>query len=150
MIIQYPHPLLRKKIQHDHSLDAVQVVTQLYLEALAEDEKHEDLQIVGLAANQIGIETRIFLYSDAEMALVPAINPTLLSTSRFLETEVEGCGSLPDYFCEVARPNAITVTYDTLEGKHVTTGLFDYSARTFLHELDHLDGILILDHDLKW
>lgn len=145
MILQYPHPLLRKKIEYDLSLNDTEVLALLYDEAEREDKIHRKhgLQIVGLAANQIGIETRILLYRAPDKKLSHLIDPMIIAKAERTETEIEGCGSLPNYFAEITRPAWIIV-----ESKNDGVEFYDgWAARVIQHEVDHLDGILLLDYE---
>ncbi len=116
------------------------------LQRLAEDmirimREHDG---VGLAANQIGRLKRVLVaaYEDEEYALV---NPMIEARSEATEKDVEGCLSLPGTRVEVERPLAITVTGHDPSGAPARIEAEGLLARIFQHEIDHLDGILILD-----
>jgi peptide deformylase len=116
------------------------------LKQLAEDMKRVmyEREGVGLAANQIGRLKRIFVaaYEDEEYVIV---NPEIDERSETVEKEVEGCLSIPETRVEVERPTAVTVTGQDLSGEPVRVEVEGLLARIFQHEIDHLDGILILD-----
>jgi peptide deformylase len=99
---------------------------------------------VGLAANQIGRLKRIFVaaYEDEEYAIV---NPVIEERSEALEKDVEGCLSIPEIRVEVERPRAVTVSGKDPSGTPVRIEAEGLLARIFQHEIDHLDGVLILD-----
>lgn len=99
---------------------------------------------VGLAANQIGRLKRIFVaaYEDEEFAIV---NPVIETRSETTEKDTEGCLSIPGARVEVERPVGITVTGQDPSGAPVRVEAEGLLARIFQHEIDHLDGILILD-----
>ena len=116
------------------------------LKQLAEDmmrvmREHEG---AGLAANQIGRLKRIFVaaYEDEEYAIV---NPVIEARSETKEKEVEGCLSIPGIGVEVERPLAITLTGQDPSGARLRIEAEGRLARIFQHEIDHLDGVLILD-----
>ena len=116
------------------------------LERLAEDmvrimREHEG---VGLAANQIGRLKRIFVaaYEDEEYAIV---NPVIEIRSETTEKDIEGCLSIPGTRVEVERPLAVTLTGQDPSGAPVRVEAEGLLARIFQHEVDHLDGVLILD-----
>ena len=116
------------------------------LERLAEDmvrimREHEG---VGLAANQIGRLKRIFVaaYEDEEYAIV---NPVIEIRSETTEKDIEGCLSIPETQVEAERPLAVTVTGQDPSGAPVRVEAEGLLARIFQHEVDHLDGVLILD-----
>ncbi|MEJ7871054.1 MAG: peptide deformylase [Rubrobacteraceae bacterium] len=99
---------------------------------------------VGLAANQIGRLKRIFVaaYEDEEYVIV---NPEIEERSETTEKDTEGCLSIPETRVEVERPTAVTVTGQDLSGVSVRVEAEGLLARIFQHEIDHLDGVLILD-----
>ncbi len=116
------------------------------LKQLAEDmmrvmREHEG---AGLAANQIGRLKRIFVaaYEDEEYAIV---NPVIEARSETKEKEVEGCLSIPGIGVEVERPLAITLTGQDPSGALLHIEAEGRLARIFQHEIDHLDGVLMLD-----
>jgi peptide deformylase len=116
------------------------------LKHLAEDmlrimREHEG---VGLAANQIGRLKRIFVaaYDEEEYVIV---NPEIETRSEATEKDIEGCLSIPETRVEVDRPTAVTVSGQDLSGAPVRLDVEGLLARIFQHEIDHLDGVLILD-----
>src|SRR5438128_6989986 len=105
---------------------------------------------IGLAAIQVGTPKRIITMDLAkkEEPKNPQvfINPEILWTSQEKATNEEGCLSIPEYFDDVERPVQVSVKYLDLEGKLqevVANGLF---ATCLQHELDHLNGVLFIDH----
>jgi peptide deformylase len=103
---------------------------------------------VGLAANQVGIARRVAVVDvgpDAPPPLV-LINPVILARGDELETAEEGCLSIPEIFGDVERPLAITLEATGLDGARYTLDAAGFKARAIQHEIDHLDGILFLDH----
>ncbi len=116
------------------------------LKQLAEDMMRvmHEREGVGLAANQIGRLKRIFVaaYEDDEYVI---INPEIEERSETIEKDTEGCLSIPETRVEVERPTAVTVTGQDLSGAPVRVEAEGLLARIFQHEIDHLDGVLILD-----
>ena len=116
------------------------------LKRLAEDMKRimRENEGAGLAANQIGRLTRIFVaaYEDEEFAIV---NPVVEERSEASEKDIEGCLSIPETPVEVERSCAVTVSGKDPSGASVRVRAEGRLARIFQHEIDHLDGILILD-----
>ena len=112
---------------------------------------------VGLAANQVGVLKRLFTWEiteeTAEGELVPhgsaVVNPELLSSSDELQHGDEGCLSVPGLFYPVDRPLQVVVGYHDLGGEHHEAELDGFLARVWLHEMDHLNGILFIDHLAK-
>ena len=97
---------------------------------------------VGLAANQIGDNRRWFVSQVFKVC----INPELIESSAETETKEEGCLSKPGYKRMVKRSSVIRVRWINKGGKFVNRQLRGMSARIFLHELDHLDGVNIWPH----
>lgn len=99
----------------------------------------------GLAANQIGIQKRIFVY-DASDGLGPRtlINPRVVESDGEWTFE-EGCLSVPGLSWEITRPNAIHLVGLDIDGNEVSIETDEYEGRIFQHEMDHLDGILLVD-----
>ena len=116
------------------------------LERLAEDMMRimRENEGAGLAANQIGRLKRIFVaaYEGEEFAIV---NPVIEERSEALEKDVEGCLSIPEIRVEVERPYAVTVSGKDPSEAPVRVRAEGRLARIFQHEIDHLDGILMLD-----
>lgn len=99
---------------------------------------------VGLAANQVGRLKRI-LVAALEDEEVVIVNPVIEDKSEELEKDTEGCLSIPEIQVEVERPVAVTVSGRGLGGEPVRIEARDLLARILQHEIDHLDGVLILD-----
>ena len=99
---------------------------------------------VGLAANQVGRLKRVLVASveDEDYVLV---NPVISERAETTERVQEGCLSIPGINVEVDRPTAVTVTGQDASGEPVRIEAQDMLARVLQHELDHLDGVLILD-----
>jgi len=99
---------------------------------------------VGLAANQVGRLKRILVAAteDDEYVLV---NPVIEASSEETETLAEGCLSIPGIQVEVERPVAVTVSGQDAAGEDLRIEAEGLLARIFQHEVDHLDGVLILD-----
>ncbi len=116
------------------------------LEQLAEEMMRvmREAEGVGLAANQIGRLKRIFVaaHEDEEYAIV---NPVIEETSETSENDTEGCLSIPEIRVHVERPTAVTVTGQSPSGEPVRVEAEGLLARIFQHEIDHLNGVLILD-----
>ena len=98
---------------------------------------------LGLAAPQVGVRKRLFTYDVGEGPRV-LINPEVVETSGEAGFE-EGCLSIPGLRFEVQRPERVTVRGIGLDGREEVFEDDDMLARVFQHELDHLDGILLID-----
>ncbi|HEV2846192.1 MAG TPA: peptide deformylase [Thermoanaerobaculia bacterium] len=140
----YPDPVLRVKCREVTEFDAP-------LRKLANDmvQTMHAAPGVGLAAPQVGVDLRLAVV-DTSVGENPAelrvlVNPRIVQREG-LETDTEGCLSLPGLTDKVDRPLTITVRAQDLEGKPFELKAEDYLARAICHEVDHLDGILFTDH----
>jgi peptide deformylase len=100
---------------------------------------------IGLAANQVGITLRVAVVEVQDEPPVVLIDPEIVEKDGTVRGE-EGCLSIPDIFGDVERAFRIVVETTTVEGKRVQVEATDLKARAIQHEIDHLDGILFLDH----
>ena len=98
---------------------------------------------VGLAANQIGVQRRLFVY-DIGDGPVTVINPTIVESSGEF-THEEGCLSVPGLSWEITRPDEIYLVGLDLDGNDLVIETDDFEGRVLQHELDHLDGILLIE-----
>jgi peptide deformylase len=103
---------------------------------------------VGLAANQVGVARRVAVVDTGEEAPPPLVlvNPRLVQVSDGTETVEEGCLSIPDLYGDVERPLAVVLEALDREGRPFRIDLSGFKARAVQHEIDHLDGVLFLDH----
>ncbi len=101
---------------------------------------------LGLAAPQVGVQKRLFVY-DLQEGDGPKtiVNPTI-SEARGEWTYEEGCLSVPGLYFPIMRPKEVHLTGLDLDGKEVSIEADELLARLFQHELDHLDGTLLLEH----
>ena len=99
---------------------------------------------VGLAANQVGRLKRVLVASVEDEDYV-IVNPVLTGMSDATERAPEGCLSIPGIQVEVERPTSVTVSGTDASGKPLQIEASDTLARVLQHEVDHLDGVLILD-----
>lgn len=158
-ILTLEHPIIRKKLKPVGRVDNAikKTIEEMRKTVVAE----KDPEGVGLAANQVGIDLRLFLAkmpqdkekkeskkSDAERArdFIPFINPEITAFSKEMDEVFEGCLSIPDLFGFVKRPKELTVRYTNSEGKIVTKEFSGMPARIIQHEVDHLNGRLFIDH----
>jgi peptide deformylase len=105
---------------------------------------------IGLSAIQVGIPKRIVVVDVAREGEEPRpirlVNPVITAESDDIAVFDEGCLSLPEFFAEIERPAEIEVAYTDETGKDRTLKADDMLARCLQHEIDHLDGILFVDH----
>jgi len=99
---------------------------------------------LGLAAPQVGVQKRLFVYDIGEGPRT-LVNP-VISEARGEWSYDEGCLSVPGMSFEIIRPKEIHLTGYDLDGNEVSIEADELLARLFQHELDHLDGVLLLEH----
>ncbi len=104
---------------------------------------------IGLAAPQVGVGLRfavVDLMPDDKPAPMVLINPEVVARSEELATREEGCLSLPGQYADVTRPARVTVRYTDAEGAQRQIEADGLLAACLQHEIDHLDGVLFVDH----
>lgn len=143
-IIEYPHPTLRHKSKPLKRVDAEirAVVGEMF-------ERMIEAKGVGLAANQVDLPYRLFVFAvveepDDKPQEGVFINPVISRPEGTDEAE-EGCLSLPGLYAPVKRPAVITLSAYNLEGEEVNLELDGLFGRIVQHETDHLDGVLFID-----
>lgn len=153
-LVVYPDPVLRRKAADVPAVDdLVRAVAARMIQVMQKEDG------VGLAAPQVGVPWRIFVAdvpatdgrsttSDPPTATngpVVYINPRLTRFTGAPEPDEEGCLSLPDIRGDVLRPPQATLTALGLDGVPFTASAGGLLARCWQHEIDHLDGVLIID-----
>jgi peptide deformylase len=142
-VISHPNPALKQVAQPvdpatDRSLrELCQTMAKLMYEAPG----------VGLAAPQIGVLKRVIVYdlSEDKPGVIVLCNPSLLQVGEEREIDDEGCLSLPGISVPVERATTVTCEAVTLDGNPVRIEADGFHARLLQHEIDHLDGVLIID-----
>ncbi len=153
----YPAEILRKKAEEIDPTPEVAAVAQRMIQIM------HDAPGIGLAAPQVGLPWRLFVADvppDAdrnpprsEQTDPPTasagpevlINPVIENTEGAPELMEEGCLSLPDILGDVPRPPVVTMSWTDTEGNRQKRRVAGLLARCWQHELDHLDGVLIID-----
>jgi peptide deformylase len=139
----YPDPVLRARCREVETFDET-------LARLVDDmvETMHAAPGIGLAANQVGVETRVAVVDlsagERREDLLVLVNPELL-TEAGEEEDVEGCLSIPDFTEKVTRPLAVKVRANDLAGKRFEVEAEGLLARAICHEMDHLAGKLFTD-----
>jgi len=151
-IIFPDNPVLRQKARRVVEFDKK-------LHTLIDDmtETMLDAPGVGLAAPQVEIGQRVIvvrlpddeeareIHGDQAGVLYEVVNPEIIKRSREMVDGVEACLSIPGYFGRVDRHVAVTVRGQDRHGKPIRIKAYDWLARVFQHEIDHLDGVLYID-----
>jgi peptide deformylase len=144
-IITLPDPLLRKVSKPVERVDAD-------LNRLIDDmlETMYDAPGVGLAAVQVGKPIRLLVLDvsvdDDPPAPIAMINPEIVTLGPEMRTYEEGCLSIPEIKVEIERPSAVTVRYLDRKGKQQELAAEGLLATAIQHEMDHLNGKLIIDY----
>jgi peptide deformylase len=147
-ILQLPDPVLRKVSKPVEKIDAE-------IKKLIEDmfETMYDAPGVGLAAIQIGVAKRVVTIDatrgDEEKQPLVFINPEVISASDDTDSKEEGCLSIAEFYEEVERPSEVKVRYMDEKGKTKEIEADGLLARALQHEIDHLNGVLFIDHISK-
>ena len=140
-IRQYPDPVLRMRAHEVEQFDdelarLAQRMTALMGEAAG----------VGLAANQVGVLQRIFVFQPSgEEEARALVNPEIVERGDETVADDEGCLSMQGVLVPVERALRVTLMARDLSGEEVRLELEEMPARVVQHELDHLDGVLIID-----
>jgi peptide deformylase len=138
---KYGDPALRSR-----ALEIVRFDESLVDEARRMGELMHDAYGIGLAAPQVGVMHRLLVYrTELEGAVAALVNPVLEWSSKESESAEEGCLSLPGVAVEVDRPVYVRVRAQDERGAPITVEASGLEARVIQHEMDHLDGVLILD-----
>jgi peptide deformylase len=99
---------------------------------------------IGLAAPQIGLDTRIFIMGD-DFSQEPFFNPEIVKISKDAIMGGEGCLSYPGLILKIKRPQWIDVKFQNIKGQEIFKRFTDIWARCYAHELEHLEGICFVD-----
>lgn len=142
-ILRYPHPLLKKPCKEVEQIDEetkrlIQDMTETMYAANG----------IGLAACQVGVSRKIIVLDvspvDSQHDLFAVINPEIVTAEGEIDHE-EGCLSVPDCFEKVKRKEKVQVIGISPGGKKIDIGAEGFLAFALQHEIDHLNGVLILD-----
>ena len=143
-IIKYPSPILSQKTEK------VSLITEEIASLIPRmKESMKEHEGVGLAAPQINDLRQIIVIKEKDAAQA-FLNPRILKKSREVTTEEEGCLSLPGLFLSVKRYEKITLSCLNEKGKSITIEAKGLAARIFQHEVDHLNGKLIINRIAPW
>jgi peptide deformylase len=139
-IRQYPDPVLRMEARPVEEFDDdLRRLTERMKELM------RDANGVGLAATQVGVLRRVFVFSPAEDEVDVLVNPTLVTQGDEIESDDEGCLSIQGITVPVERSMSVRLEGRDETGAEVSYDLEGMAARIAQHEFDHLDGVLILD-----
>ncbi len=145
-------PVLREKAQPVTEFnDELKQLVDNMVETMLSPGQGDDVKGIGLAANQIGELQRIMIVTfnvntTKKHKVVAMINPEILEYGKAEVSYEEGCLSLPGQYGQVTRSAKIKVRWQNVEGNWCEKKLDGWDARIFLHEYDHLEGVLFIDY----
>ena len=144
-VYEYPHPILKKKAE---KVDKVDDELRAFMDDMLET--MYAYNGCGLAAPQVGVSKRVVVIDiaceDEEPNPLYMANPEIVWKSEETEVCEEGCLSLPEMRAEVERPARVKIRYLDYDGNECELLAEDFLAVAAQHELDHLDGVLYIDH----
>jgi peptide deformylase len=146
-VVQAPDQKLRIQTK------PVQKITPKLLKITEEMEKltltFTDPEGVGLASTQVGLDEQYFVAKQPDGSFKEFFNPKILKYSKRVKRVFEGCLSIPNFWGEITRPIAVTVSYIDRDGNQIKEHLTSVNAHIFQHEFDHLQGKLFMDHVME-
>lgn len=119
--------------------DAKDLVDRLWL-------KCRELKGLGLSANQVGIDAKVFVMGTDEENRKNVFNPKIVASSEETTLAKEGCLSYPGLWLSIKRPASITASYQNVDGEYIVEEFSGLPARIFQHEYDHMLGLNFSDH----
>jgi peptide deformylase len=148
-LVYHPNPILNKQLKsfdiENPPMDPKQLKKDMVDVMLSSNG-------IGLSACQVGLDYSVFVMGDSEANSTICINPVILQHTEETVTDIEGCLSFPNIYVKVKRPKEILAEWYNEDLEKQTVKIEGYSARVFLHEWDHLQGITFMDRvsKLKW
>jgi peptide deformylase len=148
-LLKYPDEFLNKQVKavdlDNPGFDPVELKKEMVELMLASNG-------IGLSANQVGLDAQVFVMGDSVENSTICINPTVLQYTEETVDDIEGCLSFPNVFVKIKRPKEILAEWYNEKLEKQTVKIEGYSAKCYLHELDHLLGITFKDRasKLKW
>lgn len=108
--------------------------------------KCQQLKGLGLSANQVGIDAKVFVMGVDEENRKNILNPKIIASSEETTLAKEGCLSYPGLWLSIKRPASITASYQNVDGEYIVEEFSGLPARIFQHEYDHMLGLNFSDH----
>lgn len=143
-LLKFTDPMLRKEPE---DFDFANASAQELGDKLWQ--KCQELKGLGLSANQVGIDAKVFVMGKDEDSKKYIFNPEIVAVSEETTLAQEGCLSLPGLWLRVRRPSSCTISYKDVNGEDVVEELGGLYARVALHEYDHMLGMNFMDHVSK-
>lgn len=148
-LVYYPDPFLDKQVKEvnleDPGFDPKEIKQQMIDLMLSSNG-------IGLSANQVGLDAQLFVMGDSASNSTLCINPTIVQYTKETVLDVEGCLSFPNIYVKIKRPKEILAKFYDENLEERTVKIDGYSAKCYLHEWDHLQGITFKDRvsKMKW
>ena len=140
-IKKYPDPILHKRAKEIKEVTPeIKKLSEDMIQTLLKNE----IEGMGLAAPQIGVSQRIMVVKTGEKP-VAFINPEIIKKSREKEAMEEGCLSLPGLWLKIKRAKEVEIVALDINGKKIKINAEGLVSRIIQHEIDHLDGVLIIN-----
>lgn len=151
--ITVPDPRLRQKSTKARKDDpeVIEAIKAMRSECLAWEAKHPHELSAAMAAPQLGVNKRVIIVRDDledkdNNHFTSLLNPEIIKTDGKIESDYEGCLSIPFIYAKVPRPDKVRVKAELEDGTPVRIKADGFLARTLQHEIDHLEGVLFIDH----
>lgn len=152
-IITTPDPRLRQKSIKARKDDpeVVAAIAAMRAECLKWEKEHPHELSAAMAAPQLGLNKRVIIVRDdlddkENDHFTALLNPEIIKTSGKIDSDYEGCLSIPYLYAKVPRPDKVRVKAELEDGTPVRIKADGFLSRTLQHEIDHLEGILFIDH----
>jgi peptide deformylase len=150
-LVKFPNDILREKMPEFDFSNPIQDPLELERNMLEFMYARDG---IGLAANQVGVRTRVFVmgHKDNKEEGMAFFNPIITANTEDIDDLEEGCLSFPGIFVNIKRPKAIKARWQNSKGELMEGEFRGYECKCFLHELDHLEGVVFKDRvsTLKW
>ena len=150
-IVKFPNPILRQRMPDFDFSNPIQDPKQLEKEMIETMLANKG---IGLAANQVGVEARVFVMGHplSPENATAFFNPKIVANTKDIKDMEEGCLSFPGIYVNIKRPTAIKAQWQDSSGQLCEGEFSGYECKCFLHEFDHLEGIVFSDRvsQLKW
>lgn len=152
-VIVTPNPRLREKsikVKADDP-EVKKIAEEMIQSCIDWENEHEFELSAAMAAPQLGYNKRIIVVREDmnnkdNATFIPLLNPEVIKTEGKIVKDYEGCLSVPAIYGKVPRPTKARIKAQLETGEEVRIKASDFLARTLLHEIDHLNGILFIDH----
>lgn len=152
-IITVPDPRLRQKSikARPDDPEVAEAIATMRSECLSWEAEHPHELSAAMAAPQLGVNKRVIIVRDDlddkdNNHFTALLNPEIIKADGKVEVDYEGCLSVPYLYAKVPRPSKVRIKAEMEDGTPVRIKADGFLARTLQHEIDHLEGVLFIDH----